>query len=395
MVTSLSVNRRKFMLVAGGATAGAASGLVPAVALADDKAMPDYAAWKDKDALIVHTANTMETRREAMGAPSITPSDELYIRNNLPAPPTSIADDPDAWEIAIEGVKNPATVTLGDLKPYGVHTVACVLQCSGNGRLFFAHETSGTQWGVGAAGNVMWTGIPFKTVVDAMGGPAEGMKYLTGTGGEELPAGIDPTTIMVERSVPIEALDEALIVYEMNGEVLPVAHGGPARLVAPGYFGVNNVKYVKRLALTAEESPAKIQQSGYRVREVGAGGAPEQPSMFKMNVKSWMTVPMGETGSGRTVLQGVAMGGTSPVTKVEVSTDGGATWKDAPFTGPDLGPYAWRPFALIEDLAPGSYVIASRASNEAGDTQPKDFPPNHRGYGHNGWDAHAIELTVS
>ncbi|MEO1104483.1 MAG: molybdopterin-dependent oxidoreductase, partial [Pseudomonadota bacterium] len=234
MVTSLSVNRRKFMLVAGGATAGAASGLVPAVALADDKAMPDYAAWKDKDALIVHTANTMETRREAMGAPSITPSDELYIRNNLPAPPTSIADDPDAWEIAIEGVKNPATVTLGDLKPYGVHTVACVLQCSGNGRLFFAHETSGTQWGVGAAGNVMWTGIPFKTVVDAMGGPAEGMKYLTGTGGEELPAGIDPTTIMVERSVPIEALDEALIVYEMNGEVLPVAHGGPARLVAPG-----------------------------------------------------------------------------------------------------------------------------------------------------------------
>jgi sulfite oxidase len=390
------LNRRKFLLATGGAAAGAASaGLVPATAIAQDQPLPDFASWKDADAFIVHTAQTMETRRDAMGAPPLTPSRELFVRNNLPTPPASVVEDPDAWEIGFEGVGSPGTMTLGDLKGYGVESVAAVLQCSGNGRAFFDHETSGSQWSVGAAGNVFWTGVPLRNVIEAMGGPASGARFITGTGGEDLPPGLDPNLIRVERSVPLEALDVALLAFQLNGEPLPLAHGGPVRLVLPGYFGVNNVKYVKRVALTEEESPAKIQQSGYRVRSVGESGAPDQPSMWQMVVKSWPTQPMMEASSGRVVVQGVAMGGVSPVTGVQVSVDGGETWQEAQLTGPDLGPYAWRPFALVTELAPGTHVIASRATNEAGDTQPADFTPNHRGYGHNGWRAHAIELTVS
>ncbi|HBM39285.1 MAG TPA: sulfite oxidase, partial [Sulfitobacter sp.] len=104
--------------------------------------------------------------------------------------------------------------------------------------------------------------------------------------------GLPPESIQVERSVPKAAMDRAILAWEMNGEPVPLAHGGPLRLIIPGYYGVNNIKYLKRLALTVEESPNKIQQTGYRVRPVGEKGDPSQPSMYEMSVKSWITGPL-------------------------------------------------------------------------------------------------------
>src|SRR5690606_31597360 len=101
---------------------------------------------------------------------------------------------------------------------------------------------------------------------------------------------------IVERSVPMKALEQAILAWEMNGEPLPLAHGGPLRLIVPGYYGVNNVKYVKRVAFTPKESDAKIHETGYRVRPVGEKGAATQPSMWDMNVKSWIDQP---SGSGK------------------------------------------------------------------------------------------------
>ena len=94
---------------------------------------------------------------------------------------------------------------------------------------------------------------------------------------------------MVERSIPLKALDQALLAWDMNDEPMPLAHGGPLRMVVPGYFGVNNVKYVDRVAFTEGQSDAKIQASGYRIRPIGEKGAPDQPSMWEMPVKSWVT----------------------------------------------------------------------------------------------------------
>ncbi|MAY27599.1 MAG: sulfite oxidase [Polycyclovorans sp.] len=390
--------RRRFLLsTAGlGAAAGAgAAGLIPARALAQDDTLPDYVAWKDADDMIVHSPQTLETTRAGQGARAITPDVDLFVRNNLPAPSEDIVADRDAWEVSIEGVGSPATMTLGELKTLGVRSVPTMLQCSGNGRAFFAHEAGGTQWSVGAAGNVIWTGVPLSAVVEAMGGPVSEAAFVTGTGGEELPDGLDPKTIMVERSVPLDALDRILLAFEMNGEPLPLAHGGPLRMVVPGYYGVNNVKYVKRVALTETESEAKIQQTSYRVRPVGVSGDPSQPSMYEMSVKSWVTTPLMEAATGNVLIQGVAYGGQSPLDGVEVSVDGGETWQEAEITGADMGVHSWRPFALRADLEPGTYTIASRAMNAEGTAQPEDFPPNERGYAHNGWRDHAVELTVS
>jgi DMSO/TMAO reductase YedYZ molybdopterin-dependent catalytic subunit len=391
-----TLGRRNFLMGSAGAI-GLASvgGMTAGVARAAEEELPDYAAWKKKDALILHTKNTMETRREAIGAKLITPSDELFVRNNLPTPDPQVLEDADAWMLDIAGVAKPGSMSLGELKALGVESVACVLQCSGNGRVFFKHESSGTQWSVGAAGNVLWTGVPVRDVVAAMGGLVEGAAWMTGTGGEDIPEGVPPETIQVQRSVPIAALDNAILAWDMNGEPLSLAHGGPLRLVIPGYYGVNNVKYIKTLAFGAEESKAKIQTSSYRIRDVGAKSDPSQPSMFEMNVKSWISSPLETADAGMAQIQGVAFGGISALTNVEVSIDGGKSWEEARFLGPDMGPFSWRPFAFSAELPAGAHVLASRASAANGSVQPEEFAQNERGYGHNGWRDHAVEVTVS
>lgn len=389
-------SRRSILLGSAGAMAAVTLlGFTPLAKASEPKSLPDFAAWKDRNALIVHSANTMETQRGAIGNGVITPSNRLFVRNNLPAPPASITDNPDAWKVKIEGVKNPRTLTVGELKTMGVTTVASVLQCSGNGRAFFPHGASGTQWSVGAAGCVMWTGVPLKSVVEALGGLAEGARYITATGGEALPEGLDPKSIMVERSVPTRALETGLLAWEMNDEPLTHTHGGPLRMVVPGYYGVNNVKYVKNIAFTENQTDAKIQASGYRVRDVGKKGSPDQPSMWEMNVKSWVTAPLESGRSGRNMIYGVAFGGTVALAKIEVSTDGGKNWKLARFLGPDLGPYAWRPFVIAADLSAGEHRIVSRATDTEGHTQPEGRIENERGYGHNGWSDHGVSVTIS
>jgi sulfite dehydrogenase len=157
--------RRRLLLQAsaGGAAAGLA-GWTPA-ALAQGKPLPPVASWKDAADLIVHSASGVETKRAAFGTSGITPTDILFLRNNIAPPPASIVANPDAWEVEIGGVANPRKITVGELKRMGVATVAMVLQCSGNGRGFFHHKASGSQWKVGACGNTLWSGVPMKAVV--------------------------------------------------------------------------------------------------------------------------------------------------------------------------------------------------------------------------------------
>jgi sulfite oxidase len=231
---TLSLRRRQ--LRAGGAGARAGTGLIglagevaaqAAASAASTTAtatgarpLPAYVAWKDPSAVIVHSATTIETKRSAFGTSGITPAENLYIRNNLPAPDASIVANRDAWQVAFEGVRNPRVLTVADLKTLGVETVATVLQCSGNGRGYFPSKPSGTPWTVGAAGCVLWSGVPVRYVVESLGGPAAGMSWLTGTGGEKLPDNVDPLSVIVERSVALKAMNDAILAWEMNGAPL-------------------------------------------------------------------------------------------------------------------------------------------------------------------------------
>lgn len=398
MDKAIDVRRRQVLLGTAAAVTALGTGSTEALAQAvKAKPLPKYAEWKYIDSMIVHSSNGLETKRSAFGTSVIVPNDILFVRNNLPPPPESITYDPDAWEVAVQGVANPRKLTVAEMKRLGVETVATVLQCSGNGRGFFKHKASGSQWKVGAAGCVVWSGVPVAAVVKQLGGVAGGMKFMTGTGGETIPPGIEPMKVMVERSVPLKAVETAILAWELNGEPLALAHGGPLRLVIPGYYGVNNIKYLKTLSFTDKETGANIQSSGYRVREIGKKGAPSQPSMWEMNVKSWINHPAGEGGSvgaGMLQVHGVAFAGVNRVTRVEVSLDGGKSWKDAKFVGPDLGQYAWRQFVFPVRLDAGNYTLVSRATDEKGNTQPPDRVENERAYAHNGWRDHGVRLTV-
>jgi sulfite oxidase len=408
--TPTSLPRRQ--LLAGSATALAAAGLSgfarSAIASGETttatttattlRPLPAYVAWKDPASVIVHSTTTIETKRAAFGNGVITPAEQLYIRNNLPAPNASILADRDAWEIAIEGVKSPRKLTLRELKTMGLETTAMVLQCSGNGRGYFPNKPSGTPWQVGAAGCVMWTGVPVRVLAEALGGVLSGASYMTGTGGEKLPEGLDPLSIIVERSVPAAAMADALLAWEMNGVPISLAHGGPLRLIVPGYTGVNNIKYIKRLAFTAKETEAKIMSHGYRLSPPGGKGDPTQPSVQEMTVKSWINSPGtdGETvRAGNVQITGVAFGGLNAVSKVEVSLDGGKTWGVARFVGPNLGRYAWRQFAFEARLPAGSHILVSRATDSAGNVQPEQRFENAGGYNNTSWADHAVKVMVA
>ena len=404
---TLSLRRRQ--LLAGGAGALAGSGLIglagkaaaqasaPAAAAATGaRPLPAYVAWKDPSAVIVHSATTIETKRSAFGTSGITPAENLYIRNNLPAPDASIVTNRDAWQVSIEGVRNPRVLTVADLRSIGIETVATVLQCSGNGRGYFPSKPSGTPWTVGAAGCVLWSGVPVRYVVEALGGPVAGVQYLTGTGGEKLPDNVDPLSVIVERSVALKAMNDAILAWEMNGAPLSLAHGGPLRLIVPGYQGVNNIKYVKRVALTPAETQAKIMSTGYRITPLGEQSKSSEPSVQELNVKSFVTSPAGDRSvkAGVVYVTGVAFSAGAPIRRVEVSSDGGRTWIDAPFMGPDLGRFAWRQFAMPLRMAAGNYVVVSRATDSAGNVQPEQRAENAHGYSNNSWKDPAVMLSV-
>ncbi len=411
MDTTTDLGRRRLLVGASGAVAWAglagaglahADSTTPAAQsnpgpVSAAKPLPAYANWKHADSLIVHSANTIETRRSAFGNGVVTPLDRLFIRNNISPPPETITKDPDAWTVEIAGVEKPRSFTIAELKTLGLEAVPMVLQCSGNGRGFFPHKPSGTQWTVGAIGCVVFTGVPVKDLVKAAGGVVDGMVYMTGTGGEEIPAGLDPNTVMVERSVPLSVLDDAILAWEVNGVPLPLAHGGPLRMIVPGYAGVNNVKYIKKLAFTKEQSPANIQQNSYRFSPVGVKGKPTDDSIWEMPPKSWITYPSDPdqpVKAGKVQISGLAMGGMSEPDEIQVSINGGKDWKEAEFFGPDLGKYAWREFVFSADLAPGEYQLACRTTNEDGQSQPENRIENNRGYLNNSWRDHMVTIKV-
>jgi sulfite dehydrogenase len=116
-----------------------------------------------------------------------------------------------------------------------------------------------------------------------------------------------------------------------------------------------------------------------------------------MEIKSWINGPSAENGplkAGWVQVHGVAMGATRALRRIDVSVDGGQTWHEARFVGPDLGRFAWRQFVLPVRLAPGQYLLASRAQDDQSNWQAEATPDNSGGYLNSGWRAHAVPLTV-
>jgi len=188
-IKKIDTGKRNFLTgsVTLAGVAAAASVLPISIAKAnhedsDPKGLPDFIKWKNRDAFIVHSKKGIETHRSAIGESLITPNRNIYIRNNMPTMSDTQIGDRNNWKVSIKGVKNPKTFSLAQLKKLGHTTMATILQCSGNGRGFFAHEVRGSQWKTGAAACVVWTGVPMKVVVDACGGVDSDAVFMTSAG---------------------------------------------------------------------------------------------------------------------------------------------------------------------------------------------------------------------
>lgn len=364
-----------------------------------------------KDArLLVHnlakTGFEIETPLELLREDKITPAQKLFVRNNQqPEWSATLAPPPSSpWRLDIGGLLEfPRTILLEELKalPQVEHEV--VLQCSGNGRAMFSavSPVKGSQWRYGAMGNVRFRGVTLKSLFEKLDiRPNAAAKFLTAEGAE-LPG--KPGAADFEHTLPLEeTLSRAILALDLNGQPMPAVHGGPLRLVTPGYYGTMHVKWLNRLRLEAQESVNHHQAKRYRTpRELITPGSPfeyrldNSDAHWRMKIKSVIFAPVhdAQLRTGMVVISGVAWNdGTSLIDAVEVSLDEGQTWRRAEIER--TGRYAWQHWQLPLMLTPGKHTLISRAVDTLGNTQPLNgaIGWNPDGYVWNGADRVTVQV---
>lgn len=379
---------------------------------ADSQATADQLIMGKDRRLIVHNAAAtsfeIETPLELLREDKITPREKLFVRNNQQPdwsatvePPT-----PGPWKVEVIGrLEFPRTIALEELKSMPQVEHEMVLQCSGNGRALF-HAVSpvkGALWKHGAMGNVRFKGVPLKSVFEKWDvRPHATARFLTAEGAE-LPG--KPGSADFEHSLPLdETLARSILALELNGRPLPAVHGGPLRLVTPGYYGTMHVKWLSRLRLEAEESVNYHQTKRYRSpREVLQPGSTfeyrvdNSDAHWRMKVKSVIFAPAHDAvlRTEQVVASGVAWNdGTSLINAVEVSLDGGQSWRRAEVER--AARYAWQRWQLPLKLSPGMHTLISRAVDSLGNTQPLDgaIGWNPDGYIWNGADRVTVRVET-
>jgi DMSO/TMAO reductase YedYZ molybdopterin-dependent catalytic subunit len=292
-------------------------------------------------------------------------------------------------------VSKPTALTLDELRKLPQYTVPAVIECAGNGRAFYSPKVPGIQWGRGAIGNAEWSGPRLADVLKLAG--AASASFVEADGAD---SGIAKTPDFV-RSFPMKkALNPAtLLALKMNGQPLSDLHGSPVRLIVPGWDGTSFVKWLVRLSVTDVANNGFFMNPGYRFPKYhlppGTAAKPDELEVITgMPVKSSITAPedQSKVALGPVAIRGFAWAGEQSIERVEVSTDGGATWRNAELSMPKL-PFAWRLWKLNwRPSDPGYYTILSRATDSAGRVQP--FVPtwNPSGYLYNAVDR--IGVTV-
>jgi DMSO/TMAO reductase YedYZ molybdopterin-dependent catalytic subunit len=309
----------------------------------------------------------------------VTPSRLFFVRNHFDVPTLDLA----SWRLTVEGrVKERRVWTWGELMDLPERTVFATVECAGNGRSFLAERQAGVQWGAGAVGHAEWTGVPLKLVLERPGLEADAVEVLF----EGADVGTEPdhpAPMPFERSLPLaKALHpDTLLVFRMNGEVLDPAHGYPLRLFVPGWYGVASVKWLRRIEVVNQPFLGYFQSVKYTVRRRTERGV-EPEVVGPMMPKSEIIRPReGESlRPGVHRVFGVAWAGEDSVRRVEVSTDGGATWSDATLIGPQAA-YSWTLWEYPwEAGSQGEYTVLVRATSSRGRVQPAEHDALNGGY---------------
>ena len=325
----------------------------------------------------------------------ITPVGLLFARNTgtMPVP---TASDIAAWTLAIDGcVRTPRRWTVSELRrQFETVTRTAVLECAGNGRAFFPEPAGTVLWQHGAAGCVAWTGVRLGDLLRACE-PAPDAVY---TGHHSPDMRLDGRGPALSRGLPIaKALaPETLVAWAINGAPIPPLHGGPLRLVAPGFPGSASQKWITRVEVRDHEHDGeRMLNLHYRLPRVPvrplAPGERYDDSVFEVitdvPMRAVVTAPhdgFAAPAGAQLVVRGHAWSGHTPLAKVELSVDGGKSWQVTEL-GPLPDAFAWRRFtATLAPPSAGPIEIIARASDVAGRSQPLESAAwNPKGYCNN------------
>ncbi len=315
---------------------------------------------------------------------AITPVGLHYLLIHFDIP----AVDLDSWALTITGrVRRPLRLDLDQLKARPSVTMPVTLECAGNGRARISPRPLSQPWLTEAVGTAEWTGTPLRPLLDE----AEPQDQ----GGDVVFTGLDrgiqgDIEQQYERSLPLAECrrDEVLLAYAINGQPLPPQHGFPLRLIVPGWYGMAHVKWLRGITVAGREFGGYQQATAYHYRT--SDDDPGVP-VTRILPRSLMVPPgipdfmsrVRFLAPSRQVLSGRAWSGCAPVTKVEVSVDGGRSWAsaDLEMVAPE---FAWRGWSFLWDATePGEYELCVRATDGSGNVQPDDHRWNREGVQNN------------
>lgn len=290
---------------------------------------------------------------------SITPTDLHYERSHAGVPDLNPAEH----RLLIHGmVGKPLVLTLDDLQAMPSVSRIHFIECTGNGWENWkkADPALTVQNTHGLISTNEWTGVPLRFLIDLVGKDRDS-NWMLAEGGDG--AGVD-------RSIPLtdEILDDAIVAYGQNGEALRPAHGFPMRLVMPGFEGNLNIKWLRRLKFGNQ--PWMTRWETDRYTQLLKDGKARQ-FQLRMETNSVITSPSGtmQIRPGHNRISGLAWSGHGKIVKVEVSTDAGRSWKDAPLTQTAQRKAQVR-FQMDWDWDGKPTKIVSRSTDEKGNVQP-------------------------
>jgi len=408
------ISRRGFLtkssLVAMSAAVGASipfaqlmpAGLIPAALAQSDE--PFEIPGKEGLVILNDRPVNAETPAHLLDD-RVTPAKYLFVRNNG-TPPVTDNIDANAWELSFggESIERELTFSVADLKKRFKHfTYQLQLECGGNGRSEFVPPASGNQWSVGAVGCPKWTGVRLKDVLASVGVKDDAV-YVAYYGADRHLSG-DRTKVPISRGVPMKKAleDETLIAWAMNGGDIPAINGYPLRLVCAGWPGSVSGKWLNRIVVRNQvHDGPKMTGTSYRVpcKPVAPGTTVPDDEMCiigSMPVKSLITFPRSgiEHANGKPLsLRGHAWAGDLAVGAMHVSTDFGATWKEATLETP-ANRFAWQHWSAAVDFPGiGYYEIWAKATDSEGRSQPMVLPGwNPKGYLNNACHRIAVQVV--
>jgi sulfane dehydrogenase subunit SoxC len=311
----------------------------------------------------------------------VTPPGLHYVLTHFDIP----AVDPATWSLEVTGaVARPLRLTLADLQARPAASARVLLECAGNGRARYEPRPVSQPWLLEAVGTAEWGGTPLAPILEEAGVSPDAVDVAFTGADHGVERGVEQD---YARGLPVaEALrPDALLAWSMNGAPLPPQHGAPLRLVVPGWYGMAHVKWLTRIEVLEEPFTGYQNATAYRIkRDADDPGEPVtriRPRAL-MSPPGWPDFMTRErfVRAGEVALTGRAWSGQAPVTRVEVSTDGGTTWADADLAPAVPGqPYAWRAWTARWDAHPGTAELLVRATDATGETQPVEQEWNRQG----------------